>query len=129
MMTWSLLTLLSDADPLANFQPWVALGANGILAGLCVWLITKMIPAEREKDRESRRSSEDAFLTELNNIRTEFFRQLAEDRKHYQSLVKENNASVSALSDSFHELAMSMFTVIGEGNRPILKKRPAEEMR
>lgn len=109
--------ILADADVVSTFSPYAALGANGVLVALAVWLITKHIPARDTAETLSRERSEEMFSSELRLIREGFERQMDSQRKQSSELAHGGQMAVTALSEAFHELAIAMST----GEPPITK--------
>ena len=103
------MNLLADAnDAITSFSPYAALGANGVLVALCVWLITKHMPTRDKEDREARATADRMFTDQLREIREAFDRQLQSQRTQSADLAKSGHMAVQLLSESFHELALAL---------------------
>lgn len=100
--------LAENADAISSFSPYAALGANGVLVCLCVWLITKHMPQREKEERESRAQAAKEFSDQLTAIRTGFDAQLNAQRAQSGDLAKSGHMAVTLLSESFHELALAI---------------------
>lgn len=61
-----MLRLLAQSltTPLDVYASWASLGANGIVSGLLVWIITRWIPAMRQDEHKVMRELVEAFREE-----------------------------------------------------------------
>lgn len=107
MLEWTPI-LAEHTDVVSSFSPYAALGANSVLVGLCVWLITKHMPQREKEEREARAQAAKEFADELRAIRTGFDAQLNAQRAQSGELAKSGHMAVQLLSESFHELALAI---------------------
>lgn len=100
--------LAEGTDAMSSLSPYAALGANSVLVGIAVWLITKHLPQREKEEREARSQAAKDFSDQLTAIRVGFDAQLNAQRSQSGELAKSGHMAVQLLSESFHELALAI---------------------
>jgi hypothetical protein len=123
--------IVAQATP-ESMPVWSSLGANVVLSGLCVFLITKGVPAERDANRQDIKAARDDFAKMLGDVSTkhsdEISQILSELKQSREQFFNEVGIQQKFFTDTVHELRGKFQVLVAPNQMDQLKSGHVVEL-